>query len=223
MAQNTNTPAKRKIIKTATRVFARDGLQGATTRTIAHESGVSEVTLFRLCESKEKLLTEVLAEACAAKTKGLEKTAEWTGDLKRDLTAFGQSFTAMLDKNEAMIRTLIGEARRHPAHAKLLIRDSIKPSRQRLITYLKTLRVRKLVKKGINLDATADIFTGLLLSGMLRRTSHGVRDYSAKIYLTTCVEIFAAGITPSSAPQAGKSSATKSNARTKSKPKRGRA
>ncbi len=221
MGQNTNTPAKKKILKAATKVFAREGLQGATTRMIAHESGVSEVTLFRLCESKEKLLAEVLTDACAAQTKGLEKKEDWTGDLKVDLTKYGQSFTAMLEKNEAMIRTLIGEARRHPAHAKQLIRDSIKPSRQRLIAYLKAARGRKLVRKGMNLEAMSDMFTGTLMAGMLRRTSHGVRDYSSKVYLATCVDVFVSGIAVPLRKGAGKTS-SKSTAKKKAAKKRAR-
>ena len=35
-----------KLLVAAARVFARDGLEGATTRQIAREAGVNEVTLF---------------------------------------------------------------------------------------------------------------------------------------------------------------------------------
>ncbi len=44
------------------RVFARDGLNGATTRAIAREAAVNEVTLFRLFRSKERLLAAVVGE-----------------------------------------------------------------------------------------------------------------------------------------------------------------
>jgi len=189
-----NTPAGDKILSAAARVFARDGLHGATTRGIANEAGVSEVTLFRLFESKEKLLAAVLSEACSAQTKRLESKGEWTGVLRDDLMAYAQSYNTMLEQNEAMIRTLIGEAQRHPEHARQLIRESVKSSRTRFIAYLKQARLRGQVRAGINLDAAADMLTGMLLAGMLRRTAHRSGDYSAKVYLMTCVDVFVAGI-----------------------------
>ena len=50
----------RRLLEAATRVFARSGLEGATTREIAREAGVNEVTLFRHFQSKENLLSAVL-------------------------------------------------------------------------------------------------------------------------------------------------------------------
>lgn len=194
MAAILNTPAKEKILRAAAKVFARDGLQGATTRGIAQEASVSEVTLFRLFASKENLLAAVLTDACAEQTRWLEGKGEWTGDLQADLLAYAESFNAMLEQNEAMIRTLIGEAQRHPDHARQLIKESVKPSRIRFIAYLKAARSKGQVRSGINLEAVADMLTGMLLAGMLRRTGNGVGDYSAKIYLKTCVDVFVAGI-----------------------------
>ncbi len=55
-------PARERLLAAAAEVFSREGLQGATTRVIAREAGVSEVTLFRLFENKERLLAEVLAQ-----------------------------------------------------------------------------------------------------------------------------------------------------------------
>jgi AcrR family transcriptional regulator len=38
---------KKRILAAAELVFSRDGFQGATTREIARQAGVNEVTLFR--------------------------------------------------------------------------------------------------------------------------------------------------------------------------------
>ena len=40
------------LLKSATKVFAEVGSRGATTRRIAQEAGVNEVTLFRHFQSK---------------------------------------------------------------------------------------------------------------------------------------------------------------------------
>src|SRR5262249_18040858 len=124
--------AKERLLAAAAEVFAREGLQGATTRMIAREAEVSEVTLFRLFESKEKLLAEVLAHICNAQAESLVEKAEWTNDLRADLLAYAKAYHETLVKNEAMIRTLIGEASRQPEHARQMIKDSVKPARVRL-------------------------------------------------------------------------------------------
>ena len=51
---------EQRILDAALRVFASEGYTGATTRRIAEEANVAEVTLFRKFKSKENLLKEVL-------------------------------------------------------------------------------------------------------------------------------------------------------------------
>jgi hypothetical protein len=46
----------RSYQEAAVRVFSRDGFQGATTREIAREAGVNEVTIFRHFRTREELL-----------------------------------------------------------------------------------------------------------------------------------------------------------------------
>ncbi len=51
---------RKKIIEAAYRCFSRKGFLGSTTREIAKEAGVSEITLFRHFKSKRELFEEVL-------------------------------------------------------------------------------------------------------------------------------------------------------------------
>jgi len=48
------------ILDAALKVFSTEGYAGATTRKIAQEANVTEVTLFRKFQSKENLMKEVL-------------------------------------------------------------------------------------------------------------------------------------------------------------------
>ena len=52
--------SRERILEAATRVYAKHGFRGATTRLIAAEAGVNEVTLFRTFGSKGALLEAVL-------------------------------------------------------------------------------------------------------------------------------------------------------------------
>ena len=53
-------PTRETILAAALRRFSQRGFLGATTRRIAGEAGVAEVTLFRHFGSKEKLFGEVI-------------------------------------------------------------------------------------------------------------------------------------------------------------------
>jgi len=190
-----------KLLQAAMRVFARDGIHAATTRAIAQDAGVNEVTLFRHFQSKEGLLGEVMKAAVQTHHQHtLGDEAEWTGNLKKNLKRFAEGFYAMLERDEAFIRTMIGEARRHPDHAKKVIMEAIKPVRSRFIANLQAAQKAGLVRRGLDLAATADAFTAMLLGGMLRNTAHCIEDYTPPEYVAACVDIFAAGLAP--APRA---------------------
>src|SRR5688572_26924032 len=75
---------RNKILDAALRVFAETGYRGATTRRIAQEADVNEVTLFRQFGSKDELIRE------AVKYAALEEDAcrlpEVPADPYRELT-----------------------------------------------------------------------------------------------------------------------------------------
>jgi hypothetical protein len=94
--------------------------------------------------------------------------------------------------NEALIRTLIGEAQRHPKEAWQVICEAARPMRERLIGYLRAAQKAGSVRADIPLSPTIDAFTGMLLSGMLRRTGfkQSMVDYSTDEYVANVVELF---------------------------------
>src|SRR5512132_3412162 len=54
--------SRERILEAAARVYAKHGFRGATTRLIATEAGVNEVTLFRTFGSKGALMEAVLMQ-----------------------------------------------------------------------------------------------------------------------------------------------------------------
>src|SRR5260221_13240803 len=57
---------RRRILDAAETVFSRDGLRGGTTREIAREAGVNEVTIFRHFRSRDLLLAAVMDRGALA-------------------------------------------------------------------------------------------------------------------------------------------------------------
>ena len=51
---------REKIIQAGLKVFSNNGYEKATTRRIAQEAGVNEVTLFRHFQNKENILKAVI-------------------------------------------------------------------------------------------------------------------------------------------------------------------
>ncbi len=93
-----------KILKVALELFSKFGYSGVSTKQIARESGVNEVTIFRKFESKSNLFQQVITRY-AKEGNVIEKLkSELTGDLEKDLSIFGTSFYRFLLNNELMYK-----------------------------------------------------------------------------------------------------------------------
>ncbi len=184
-----------RIIEAASQVFANLGVQGATTREIARVAGVNEVTLFRHFASKEQLLGVVIENALALQIEALAHPEAWTKNLGVDLKHYAQLYNSMLEAQEDLIRTFIGEAKRHPEAAKQVIQAAVRPLEEKLIAYLQSSQKLGNVRPDIDPLPAVDMFTGMLLAGMLCRSANFKQNkYDRKHYIETCVEIFVRGI-----------------------------
>ncbi len=189
------TATRYRLLKAAIEVFSTEGYVGATTREIANLADVSEVTLFRHFQSKEQLLRAVAQHITALLTEALTHQVEWTHDLYRDLLYYAQLYDEMLEENQALFRMFIGEAQRHPAEAVEVVQQSFLPLREKLIAYLHTYIQKGNVRPDVDLPLAVDQFTGILLSGMIRRhVSILERGYSRTQYIEGCVDLFVRGI-----------------------------
>ncbi|MEG3440342.1 TetR/AcrR family transcriptional regulator [Pannus brasiliensis CCIBt3594] len=197
---NTLTPKRQitrtRLIEAGTEVFAREGVLGATTREIARVAGVNEVTLFRYFPNKEELLAAVIEGVSARQVAILSERVEWTGEVEPDIRAFAHLYNTMLEDNEALIRTFIGEAKRYPEAARRILVEAAAPLRERLVFYLREAIKRGTVRRDIKPKLAVDLFAGTLLAGMLRRTLNtNSLGYSPEDYLETSITFFCRAIT----------------------------
>jgi AcrR family transcriptional regulator len=184
-----------RLIEAASQIFACLGVQGATTREIARVAGVNEVTLFRHFASKEQLLGAVMENALALQIEALAHPEAWTQDLRVDLRHYAQLYNSMLEAQEDLIRTFIGEAKRHPEAAKQVIQEAVKPLGEKLVAYLQSSQRQGTVRPDLDPFPAVDMFTGMLLAGMLCRSAKFKQNsYGREDYIETCVDIFVRGI-----------------------------
>jgi len=185
---------RERILEAALLVFSRDGISGATTREIARVAKVNEVTLFRYFRNKNELLRQaVLCSATRYEQVFAEASLESPEDLRRTVRSFAQAYANKLRENEDLVRTFMGELKRHLKLWRSLFNEAAKSSRQKFIDYLEAGQKANLVRKDLDTETAADALTGMLMAGALRRP---LTDsfYSSKRYVDTCVELFLKGI-----------------------------
>jgi TetR/AcrR family transcriptional regulator len=120
-----------EILKAAMKIFVREGYDGATTKLIADEAGINEVTLFRKFHSKENILQAVITQqrdnALRGLTSALSRRAHNddnnNGNAPRIATTLEELWGALIEfmktRMDLMI-LLISEGRRKPFVAKII-------------------------------------------------------------------------------------------------------
>ena len=185
---------RRRILDAAIRVFGRDGVSGATTREISRVAKVNEVTLFRYFKNKDELLRQVVLQSCKRYEQVFaEASLQSPADLRRTVRTYAEAYAQKLRDNEDLVRTFMGELKRHLKLLRRLFVEAAKPGRQKFIDYLKAAQKARLVRKEIDPVTATDALGGMLMAGALRRPLTE-STYSSRHYVETCVELFLKGI-----------------------------
>lgn len=188
-------PARQLLISAAARVFARDGLDGATTRAISREAGVNEVTLFRNFGTKEHLIEAVVGSAFGRT--GAPAAPAGTGGhgLRADLVSFARRYEELLEANLPLVRTMIGEIHRHAVCQHQALKGIFWPMRAALVERLRAACASGEARRSLNPAVAADLLAGMIFSGVLRSAKPAkVADYRAAEYREACVDILLNGI-----------------------------
>jgi AcrR family transcriptional regulator len=157
---------REKLLTAALRVFEEAGSRGATTRRIAQEAGVNEITLFRHFGSKAALMSEALACASAGPVEsGLPAEP---ADPARELLAWSHGGYAHLRRNAAMIRTAMGEMEQSPEAARCVAANPVRVHEQ-LNAYLVRLQERGMASRDWDPHAASAMLMGTLFSDAMGR------------------------------------------------------
>jgi AcrR family transcriptional regulator len=101
-----------KLLEAAARVYGEMGFRGATTRRIAEEAGVNEITIFRRFGSKDRLIAEAIR--CHAALSAVAKLPEVPENPERELTRWCAAHLQHLRASRALIRKTMGELEERP-------------------------------------------------------------------------------------------------------------
>jgi AcrR family transcriptional regulator len=104
-----------RILDAAKRVYAQHGFRGATTRLIAIEADVNEVTLFRTFGSKAALFESLMQHHAVHSP--IPHLPEEPVDPEREMTDWIAAVLGRMRENRALIRTSFGEIEERPEAA----------------------------------------------------------------------------------------------------------
>lgn len=179
-----------RILAAAAQVFARDGIEGATTREIARVAAVNEVTLFRHFKTKDNLLAAVVGEHFGpAAASNQMNPIRVTADLRGDLIEIAKNFDKLISANLPLVRTMLGELQRYQEHECQVMKGLFYPLKTSLHHRLSTAHESGQLKPATSLDILADLFVAMVFMGVLRRNMpHIRRNYSNTAYLQGIVD-----------------------------------
>jgi AcrR family transcriptional regulator len=180
-----------QLLDATVRVFAEAGYRGATTRRIAFEAGVNEITLFRHFGSKDALIREAIARSQQASTIGLPDTP---ANPLRELCDFARSHLAEMRARRALIRTCMGEFEEHP---EIIVPENspIAQAAKGLARYLARLREQGMATAAFDESVAATMLMGVLFADAMGRDI--MRDLfptQAEDALTEYLRIFLRGL-----------------------------
>jgi AcrR family transcriptional regulator len=189
-------PARDRLLEAAACVFARDGLTGATTREIAREAGVNEVTLFRHFRSKERLIAAVVQENFGDQSPSSQapQLAADTSDLRADLAKYAREYVQRLKENLPLVRAMIGEIHHHGDSERQVYRSLFQSLREAIVARLEVAQKAKELRKTADAVMLADLFSGMIFTDVLRRASTTFqRHYSSDSYFDVAVDLIVRG------------------------------
>lgn len=159
--------SRQKLLDAAARIYGESGFRGATTRRIADEAGVNEVTLFRLFGSKSALISEALREHAPRRADPAGLPDE-PGDPEQELTVWCQTQIAQLRGVRSMIRKAMAEVEEHPEMAPCMSEGTTGAFRE-LRDYARRLRQPGATISDREVQAAATMLISALFSDAMGR------------------------------------------------------
>jgi AcrR family transcriptional regulator len=158
---------REQLLDAAARVYAEVGYRGATTRRIALQAGVNEITLFRHFGSKDALLREAIDRAGGALLGN--PLPETPTDPLVELTDWAKSHIASLRQRRSLIRTCMGEIEEHPGLVSSSLESPPAQAARMLVGYLRRLRELDIAATDFNEEAAAALLMGALFGDAMGR------------------------------------------------------
>ena len=157
---------RNRLLEAAARVYAEAGFRGATTRRIAEQAGVNEVTIFRLFGSKAALLAEAM-QTFGTLEAGPALPAV-PADPERELTQWCDRTLDFLRQNRSLIRKSLAELEELPEMGAIACEGCLKGAVQ-LREYATALQTQWKTSSLVDVNAAVAMLLGALFADAMVR------------------------------------------------------
>jgi AcrR family transcriptional regulator len=152
-----------RLLKTGLKLFSKKGYLGTTTKEIARDAGIAEVTLFRHFSSKEKLFEEVINTSSFLPTlKGLLPEIERL-PYEEGLMVIARKFLDTLTLRKNLIRIMHSEIPHYPDKIQRIYHALIDEVWKTLASYFTEMQRRGVVRM-FDAELSARAFLGIFFS-----------------------------------------------------------
>lgn len=186
---------RQKILQAGLKLFSERGYLGATTKEIAAQAGIAEVTLFRYFPSKEKLFEEVInTYSFLPRLKELI-TEISERDYRESLILIAKRFLEVLNTRRDLIRIMHSEMQRYPDKIKKIHENLVEETLKTLSSYFEGLQNQGILKRFVPLYG-ARAFLGMFFSYFYAQQIKGLKTFQEQDEektITTYVDIFVSG------------------------------
>jgi len=155
-----------RILQAASRVYAQHGFRGATTRLIAIEAGVNEVTLFRTFGSKAALFEAMMQ--CHCSSLPLPDLPATPVDPEGELTDWCAALLGQMRQSRSLIRKSFGELEERPDAASSVCAGPSYASAV-LSTYVGRLQHAGLAATDADVDTAVAMFMSTMFGDTIAR------------------------------------------------------
>lgn len=187
---------RERILEATLELISEKGYIGATTREIASQAGVSELTLFRKFGNKEHLFEEMLSTfTFLPRFKDLLAEIDEM-PVEKGLNTIGIRFLQTLRERRALVQILLSEISRYPQKVRTIYQQMIYNLGKTLESYLEDRQARKEVRS-IDMDYAAFAFLRALFMTFLNESilrGRNMNDEKIEVTVNMLVEIFVNGI-----------------------------
>lgn len=155
---------KELLLHATLKLISEKGYLGATTREIASEAGVTELTLFRHFGSKEKLFEELLKSyTFLPKLKELLPELEGLA-CEEALTLIATRFLLTMKERKSFIKIMYSEVTIYPDKIRTVYNKFLDEMRATMASYIKSLQERGVMRKDLSPEMAGRVFLWIFMS-----------------------------------------------------------
>ena len=156
---------RQRLIRAALELFASQGVTETTTKQIAEQADVNEVTLFRHFGNKHGLLLAVIEEAAVFTHLGqtLIQQANQAGSIYQALKDYANACLQALDAVPEVVRSVVGEAGQFPAENRVALGRGFTQANHYVAEYFETVILQGQLQTHLPAEKLASLLNGMLL------------------------------------------------------------